>query len=756
MGKIRSCTQIVLVGFCWAVCCHFYACANDDYTLAYEYIDQYKQLAVEEMQRAGVPASIKLSQGILESDYGRSRLARIGNNHFGIKCKNYWKGGKMYHTDDAPDECFRKYPSVYASYRDHSKFLQYHRNGHYSKLFRLGKDYRKWAYGLKKAGYATNPQYPKALIRIIEKYDLDRFDYMTPAELNQSKPQTLASVYSPFPSARAATPPRSYQPPTPAPSSSQHHSYYTVHQQKQYQNNVVIRSQSNYNKQRPSAQTKSKQSGKIVYDPIVVDGRSKHRPVNPYTASRSKTASSSSISKTYTKPSEPAKPVRKVTIEQLRAQGHTKTTANTVTASVSRTHKKKTTPAISETYTKKETPVISQTYTKKAAPSISQTHEKKAALPVSQTHTKKATPAISETYSVSKSNPSTTKSNKIAGKIKAKPTKPAIGVSNETTSVQRYPLAKTEPLYPTQTRTTTPRQPYTPPNNARQQTQRTVTQTPPVQYAPPPVQQQQQPINIRSSAPMPPPPPNNIEEEPLRMPRVAETLPPQQQQPPPVYDAPMQAPNEVFMPPPPIAGQEATPLPVMTTPAETPIMTPPNNLPPPPMEEAQPPIQKVSIESEAANIPPPVAEPSIAPMDNPPATTSTPVKKKKAALKVREGKVNDCNVLWANLALSPAFVAHSYDVPLKKLYIYNDLKPGERFAENAPIYLEAKKRKARKGAEKHTVKEGETMHSISQAYGIQLKTLRKRNLMNQTTREPMAGQQLYLRKRAAEQPRLKK
>ncbi len=143
--------------------------------LAAAYIRQYAPLAVKEMRRSGVPASITLAQGILESDYGRSKLAVKGNNHFGIKCKTDWQGRKIYIDDDRPNECFRRYSSVEESYRDHSDFLR--NNPRYRFLFLLDPtDYKGWAYGLKKAGYATNPKYAQLLIRLIEQYQLDRFD----------------------------------------------------------------------------------------------------------------------------------------------------------------------------------------------------------------------------------------------------------------------------------------------------------------------------------------------------------------------------------------------------------------------------------------------------------------------------------------------------------------------------------------------------------------------------------------------------
>jgi len=138
------------------------------------YIEQYSALAVEEMYRSGIPASITIAQGLLESRYGLSELAVKGNNHFGIKCHN-WNGDKMYHDDDKRGECFRVYESPEQSFRDHSDFLRY--RDRYKFLFDLEpSDYKGWAHGLKKAGYATDPSYPQKLIRLIEEYELYRFD----------------------------------------------------------------------------------------------------------------------------------------------------------------------------------------------------------------------------------------------------------------------------------------------------------------------------------------------------------------------------------------------------------------------------------------------------------------------------------------------------------------------------------------------------------------------------------------------------
>ena len=139
------------------------------------YIQQYQDIAVNHMHEYGIPASIKLAQGILESSYGTSKLAKESNNHFGIKCHKDWAGAVVYHDDDEKDECFRKYDFVEDSYLDHSLFLV--NKERYSSLFELKKnDYRNWARGLKKAGYATNPDYANKLIQLIETYNLSYYD----------------------------------------------------------------------------------------------------------------------------------------------------------------------------------------------------------------------------------------------------------------------------------------------------------------------------------------------------------------------------------------------------------------------------------------------------------------------------------------------------------------------------------------------------------------------------------------------------
>ena len=139
------------------------------------YINQYKDLDIEQMLRYRIPASITLAQGLFESAAGRSDLVRQGNNHFGIKCHTSWMGPKQYHDDDARGECFRVYSDAKESYEDHSQFLA--RQSRYASLFNLStSDYKGWARGLKQCGYATNPQYANKLIQIIELYKLHEYD----------------------------------------------------------------------------------------------------------------------------------------------------------------------------------------------------------------------------------------------------------------------------------------------------------------------------------------------------------------------------------------------------------------------------------------------------------------------------------------------------------------------------------------------------------------------------------------------------
>lgn len=141
---------------------------------AQEYVQKYKDLAIEEMKRSGVPAAITLAQGLLETENGNSDLLLKSNNHFGIKCKSNWTAETVSHDDDAPGECFRKYSCAEDSYRDHSDFLK--NSSRYAFLFDIDPtDYKDWAYGLRKAGYATNPRYPDILIKNIETYNLEQY-----------------------------------------------------------------------------------------------------------------------------------------------------------------------------------------------------------------------------------------------------------------------------------------------------------------------------------------------------------------------------------------------------------------------------------------------------------------------------------------------------------------------------------------------------------------------------------------------------
>jgi hypothetical protein len=146
------------------------------------YVNTYKALAMVEEQRAGIPAAIILAQGLHESEAGTSELVKQSNNHFGIKCKDDWKGQVVYHDDDSRQECFRSYATAADSYRDHSDFLR--RSGRYSFLFDLDPaDYEGWAYGLKKAGYATNIKYSQILIKLIKDYNLQQYSLIATGKM---------------------------------------------------------------------------------------------------------------------------------------------------------------------------------------------------------------------------------------------------------------------------------------------------------------------------------------------------------------------------------------------------------------------------------------------------------------------------------------------------------------------------------------------------------------------------------------------
>jgi len=161
-----------------------------------EYIHTYCSMAVAEMKRSGIPASVTLAQGILETECGNSDLVKKSNNHFGIKCKSTWTGESVTHTDDAPNECFRKYSNPADSYKDHSDYLK--TSPRYAALFQLApSDYKGWAYGLKRAGYATNPQYPQIVISNIEKYNLQQYDNLTEQDFDNLAVKKLLNAQKP-------------------------------------------------------------------------------------------------------------------------------------------------------------------------------------------------------------------------------------------------------------------------------------------------------------------------------------------------------------------------------------------------------------------------------------------------------------------------------------------------------------------------------------------------------------------------------
>ena len=148
------------------------------------YINAYKDIAISEMQRSGIPSAIILAQGIHETEAGTSELVRKSNNHFGIKCKDTWTGSVVYHDDDARGECFRSYGSPLDSYKDHSDFLR--NSARYAFLFKIDPaDYSSWAHGLKKAGYATNKKYPQILIKLIEDYNLQQYTMIAMGKIRQ-------------------------------------------------------------------------------------------------------------------------------------------------------------------------------------------------------------------------------------------------------------------------------------------------------------------------------------------------------------------------------------------------------------------------------------------------------------------------------------------------------------------------------------------------------------------------------------------
>lgn len=172
--------------------------SNETKLTSEDYINQWKITAIEQMNMHGIPASITLAQGILESGNGNSRLAKEANNHFGIKCHKGWDGNTFFQDDDKANECFRSYDNASQSYEDHSQFLT--SRSRYSGLFELKMtDYKGWAKGLKSAGYATNPKYANLLIDIIEKFDLHEYDLMPylPAEIKEEEKIMVSVVEVP-------------------------------------------------------------------------------------------------------------------------------------------------------------------------------------------------------------------------------------------------------------------------------------------------------------------------------------------------------------------------------------------------------------------------------------------------------------------------------------------------------------------------------------------------------------------------------
>lgn len=169
---MRSCKIVLLAAIATLIALPTY---GKERQTREEYVERYKAIAIAHMERYGIPASITMAQGILESDSGNSRLSITSNNHFGIKCKKHWKGDRVFHDDDAKGECFRAYPSVEASYQDHADFLD--QSPRYDSLFAYpSDDYRSWARGLKACGYATAPDYAERLVKIIESMKLYLLD----------------------------------------------------------------------------------------------------------------------------------------------------------------------------------------------------------------------------------------------------------------------------------------------------------------------------------------------------------------------------------------------------------------------------------------------------------------------------------------------------------------------------------------------------------------------------------------------------
>lgn len=190
---MKNLSRILFIFLLFPANAALYAQPSERKSTPADYIDKYKDDAVREMQMYKVPASITLAQGMLESDNGNSALAVYANNHFGIKCHKEWTGDTYTADDDEHNECFRKYPSVYESFVDHSKFLK--NRERYSALFTLKiTDYKGWAKGLKAAGYATDPRYAERLIDIIERYKLYAYDKEEAVPLASTTPKNTTTT----------------------------------------------------------------------------------------------------------------------------------------------------------------------------------------------------------------------------------------------------------------------------------------------------------------------------------------------------------------------------------------------------------------------------------------------------------------------------------------------------------------------------------------------------------------------------------
>ena len=196
-------SQKAMLFLLFSLFCSLAVVAAERQTLE-EYVERYKAIAIAHMERYGIPASITMAQGILESDSGNSFLSNSSNNHFGIKCKKHWTGDRVYHDDDAKGECFRAYPSVEASYQDHADFLD--QSPRYDSLFAYpSDDYRSWARGLKAAGYATAPDYAERLVKIIESMKLYLLDKENGSKIYAASKSATINTEAWFESSTAAS-----------------------------------------------------------------------------------------------------------------------------------------------------------------------------------------------------------------------------------------------------------------------------------------------------------------------------------------------------------------------------------------------------------------------------------------------------------------------------------------------------------------------------------------------------------------------